>query len=431
VYRAYSWQTSLFGFIFILFVMFYLQWIYALMTIVIILAIYLYIQCYFEGKHLWVDVVQALMFKMARGAMLGMENSADSFKYWRPSLLFITPRREFIETAGSLVPLISRLNDVKKSGLLVLGQPSTGDEITHALHYDIAVGEQWLLEHLRGIKDLKSFYQTALGTTGRHACLNLMLSAGLGKMTPDTVVLPLLESRGKLGYNLPMVDEKEYVGTCQDVLKLQKNLILSSNFKEFPSGGHQENVTIDMWVFGDLPPPETIHGIDYILSSEAVPLSLMLQLGQISFLKHLKKMSGFFGCQSGAEPCLRLIQVAGDASEELSDSAREERLEEWLTWARIPNASVKVVRVGPTTSAMFKTESVSSGEWSWVREAESREAINTLMRSESGQSEVTLMMMPPPEEERFVQQVTELIAGVPSTLMVANGQGCSVITTEI
>jgi hypothetical protein len=274
--------------------------------------------------------------------------------------------------------------------------------------------------------DLKAFTQTSVGPTMRMACLNLMLGSGLGSMTPDTVVIPLRSraltivrseknrAGGEEEPYLPVESQQEYMGVLKDALTLKKNVLLAANFTtQAPSGAGG----IDMWIFGDVPSPEVAHSdVEIETSLEATPISLMLQLGHISYSKNYRK---------GGEPRLRLCQMVPPGQE---SCRREARLEEWIAWARLPCAEVAVFE---TPQAVAPKE---CGQWSWLGNNEAVSSINKTVREQSGAAATVFMLAPMPGDTQgngFVGRLAELVAGLPPTVLARNGQGAPVITSVI
>jgi potassium/chloride transporter 9 len=200
----------------------------------------------------WGNISQALMFHQVRKYLLLLDHKKDHVKYWRPRILLM------VENPRSCMPLIEFVNDLKKSGLFVIGHIEVGyldnyqaDPITY--YYPI-----WLrwLEQFK----VKAFFEMTMAPNVRDGMPHLARIAGLGAMKLNTIIfgfydqtIPIDFLQGDERYKafveaLGDVDEEnafkirkdprmsamEYVGMVSDASnKLEKIVCLARHFQLF------------------------------------------------------------------------------------------------------------------------------------------------------------------------------------------------------
>eukprot|EP00494_Astrolonche_serrata_P027307 UN27570 len=99
-------------------------------------------------------------------------------KLWRPSILLLL---DDVDHA-----LIDFCNQLKKGGLYVIGNALVGDfeDLAEPSH---KIRREWI--HWIDSHGYKAFPHVAIGPSLRVCWQNLMLLAGLGAMTPNTIVI--------------------------------------------------------------------------------------------------------------------------------------------------------------------------------------------------------------------------------------------------
>ncbi|KAM9349232.1 solute carrier family 12 member 9-like [Symphorus nematophorus] len=292
-FRCFTWHTCTLGILGCLVMMFLINAIYAFASIAFMLLLLMLIQ-YLGPISNWGYISQALIFHQVRKYLLRLDVRKDHVKFWRPQVLLM------VANPCSCMGLMTFINDLKKSGLYVLGHVKLGllDELPSdplQSRYD-----SWLslVDHL----NIKAFVNLTLADSVRHGVQNLLFITGFGGMRPNTLVLGFYDDcapqdrlQGKIlsiGHGLDALNsstdcgeqrspffpnvrgaeepkdlhEEEYVSVIADALKMGKNVTLARYFDKFNreevlgSGrkirGHQNTTGpfVDVWPLNLLRP---------------------------------------------------------------------------------------------------------------------------------------------------------------------------------
>lgn len=199
----------------------------------------------------WGNITQALIFHQVRKYLLLLDHRKEHVKYWRPRILLM------VGNPRSCLPLIEFVNDLKKSGLFVIGHIEVGkledhevDPVIH--HYPIWL--RWLDQFT-----VKAFLEMTMASSVREGLPHVARIAGLGAMKLNTIMLGFYDDATPIDFlqsddrykaseeALGNINEEvfgirkdvrmsknDYVGMVSDsVYKLQKIVCLARNFSQF------------------------------------------------------------------------------------------------------------------------------------------------------------------------------------------------------
>ncbi|XP_031416289.1 solute carrier family 12 member 9-like isoform X2 [Clupea harengus] len=179
-FRYFTWHTCALGIVGCLVMMFLISAVYASASIAFMLVLLLLIH-YLCPSSSWGYVSQALIFHQVRKYLLKLDVRKDHVKFWRPQVLLM------VANPRSSTGLITFINDVKKSGLYVLGHVQLGElEMLPADPLQPCYNS-WLslVDHL----NIKAFVSLTLADSVRHGIQHLLFISGLGGMRPNILVL--------------------------------------------------------------------------------------------------------------------------------------------------------------------------------------------------------------------------------------------------
>ncbi|PKI83832.1 hypothetical protein MVES1_002361 [Malassezia vespertilionis] len=192
----------------------------------------------------WGDVSHNVTYHFVRKYLLRLDERKGHVKYWRPQILLLAnnPRTEW--------NLIMFCNSLKKGALYILGHVLKGD--FHACLPELHKQHlAWL--KLVDVSKVKAFVDIVVADNEREGARNLILSAGLGGMRPNIIVLgfpsemqlPSEVHRGPISTrtcaSVPTLPTdasrletpiacQTYVGILEDALALNKALAMAYGF---------------------------------------------------------------------------------------------------------------------------------------------------------------------------------------------------------
>jgi potassium/chloride transporter 9 len=213
----------------------------------------------------WGSISQALIYHQVRKYLLLLDARKEHVKFWRPQILLLVNR------PATVVPLMDFVNDIKKSGLYIIGNvqpgsmdPTASDAVLDPLRQ---IYPYWLslIDYLK----IKAFVELTLMESVRTGIQQLIRLSGLGAMKPNTVVIgfheqsqaePVLNEThllkdlkySKIGRSevveyftsqdfMPRelnvvnsrLDGHTYIDILHDIMNLNKNLVIARHFARF------------------------------------------------------------------------------------------------------------------------------------------------------------------------------------------------------
>ncbi|KAG7322218.1 hypothetical protein KOW79_015076 [Hemibagrus wyckioides] len=277
-FRYFTWHTCVLGIIGCGVMMFLINAIYASASIAFMLLLLLLIH-YLSPTSSWGYISQALIFHQVRKYLLMLDVRKDHVKFWRPQVLLM------VANPRSNIGLITFINDIKKSGLYVLGHVQIGDLAILPSDPLQCQYDSWLslVDHL----NIKAFVNLTLAGSVRHGVQHLLFISGLGGMRPNTLVLGFYDDippqdqlqdrsfhssrsvespifsedpedplfhfpplRGSIdgAWQGKAIGPQEYVSVIADAVKMLKNVALARYFCQFDhTRAHQGGVFVDVW----------------------------------------------------------------------------------------------------------------------------------------------------------------------------------------
>lgn len=158
--------------------MFFVDGVYASACVGILIVLFILIH-YTTAPKSWGDVSQSLIYHQVRKYLLRLRQ--EHVKFWRPQiLLFVNdPRRSY--------KLIQFCNSLKKGSLFILGHVIVTNDFASAVPE--ARKQQTTWTKYIDFSRVKAFVNVAISPAVEWGVRNIVLSAGLGGMRPNIVVM--------------------------------------------------------------------------------------------------------------------------------------------------------------------------------------------------------------------------------------------------
>ncbi|KAI9665101.1 MAG: hypothetical protein M1821_006549 [Bathelium mastoideum] len=177
-FQYFNWVTAFLGTILSAATMFFVDGVYASASAIVVIIIFLLIH-YTSPPKSWGDVSQSLIYHQVRKYLLRLRQ--EHVKFWRPQILLLVndPRRSY--------KLIQFCNSLKKGALYVLGHVIVTDDFASAVPESRRQHNAWT--KYIDFSRIKAFVNVTVSPAIEWGTRNLVLSAGLGGMRPNIVVL--------------------------------------------------------------------------------------------------------------------------------------------------------------------------------------------------------------------------------------------------
>ncbi|CAB1320218.1 unnamed protein product [Coregonus sp. 'balchen'] len=179
-FKYFNKWVSLAGAVLCCAVMFVVNWWAALMTNIIVLALYIYVS-YKKPDVNWGSSTQALIYNHALTHCLLLTGVEDHVKNFRPQCLVMTG---YPNARPALLHLVNAFT--KNVGLMVCGHVRTVSRRPNfkEMSLDHARYQRWLMKNR-----IKAFYTPVFAEDLRHGAQYLLQATGLGRLKPNTLVM--------------------------------------------------------------------------------------------------------------------------------------------------------------------------------------------------------------------------------------------------
>lgn len=178
-FKIFSWHTAFAGSVLSAAAMFFIDETYAASAICVLIFLFLTIHFMSPPKH-WGDVSQNLIYHQVRKYLLRLK--PEHIKFWRPQIILLVndPRHH--------TRLIQFCNSLKKGSLYILGHVIVTDDFGSGIHEAKLQQSAWT-RYISDFSRIKAFVQLTMSPSIVWGVRNLILSAGLGGMRPNIVIL--------------------------------------------------------------------------------------------------------------------------------------------------------------------------------------------------------------------------------------------------
>ncbi|XP_036381909.1 solute carrier family 12 member 2-like [Megalops cyprinoides] len=212
-FKYYNMWVSLAGAVLCCVVMFVINWWAALLTNVIVMALYIYVS-YKKPDVNWGSSVQALTYHQALTHCLQLTGVEDHIKNFRPQCLVMSG---YPNSRPALLNLVHAFT--KSMGLMVCGHVRTPTRRPNfkELANDQARYQRWLLKNRT-----KAFYTPVFAEDLRQGTQYLLQAAGLGRLRPNTLVIGFKNN----WRNGDMKDVETYINMIHDAFDFQYGAVI-------------------------------------------------------------------------------------------------------------------------------------------------------------------------------------------------------------
>ena len=174
----FNWVTAFLGTALSAVTMFFVDGVYASASAAVVIIIFLLIH-YTTPPKSWGDVSQSLIYHQVRKYLLRLRQ--EHVKFWRPQILLLVndPRRSY--------KMIQFCNSLKKGALYILGHVIVTDDFAGAVSESRRQYNTWT--RYIDFSKIKAFVNIAISPAIEWGARNIVLSAGIGGMRPNIVVM--------------------------------------------------------------------------------------------------------------------------------------------------------------------------------------------------------------------------------------------------
>ncbi|XP_066247243.1 solute carrier family 12 member 6 isoform X1 [Euwallacea similis] len=236
-FKYYHWILSVIGLTLCISVMFMSSWYLALVAMGMAGVIYKYIE-YRGAEKEWGDGIRGLALSAARFSLLRLEEGPPHTKNWRPQILLLVKlNSEFQPEHRKYVSLVSQLKAGK--GLTICASVIEGDYTEQAVE---AVKAKQSLKAIMDKEKVKGFAEILVAKNVPDGLCNLVQTAGLGGLKPNTVILSW-----PYGWRDDADEEQAFENTVRTLTAAKMALLIPRGIDFFPDITQKMNGHIDIW----------------------------------------------------------------------------------------------------------------------------------------------------------------------------------------
>ncbi|XP_020667148.3 solute carrier family 12 member 9 [Pogona vitticeps] len=432
-FQYFTWHTCMLGIAGCVIMVFLISPIYASASVVFMVLLLVALH-YLSPSSSWGYISQALIFHQVRKYLLMLDIRKEHVKFWRPQVLLM------VRNPRTSLQLISFINDLKKSGLYVLGHVELDNFDSLPADPLADQSDSWL--QLVDRLNVKAFVNLTLSDSVRHGTQQLLFISGLGGMRPNTIALgfydnracqdslaqhPAFNSEEVTWQNFPPVwssrsqkrlSAHEYVAIIADAVKMLRNVLLARSFDELKlpqASGWRAQPLIDVWPINLMRPDSA----RYVDTSSLFLLQMACVLAMARAWRRAR-LRLFLCVESGARPggqedklrqLLKDLRIQADIHTVLWDSVVA------LHWHHQQEGRDGEAINFPGNAACLSDEYLS--------------AVNQLILQQSSAPTVRFLYLPRPPADtnlylRYLEQLEVLTHGLGPTLLV---HGVSAVTS--
>nr|XP_060623311.1 solute carrier family 12 member 9-like [Anolis sagrei ordinatus] len=432
-FRYFTWHTCVLGIAGCVIMVFLISPIYASASVVFMVVLLVALH-YLSPSSSWGYISQALIFHQVRKYLLMLDIRKEHVKFWRPQVLLM------VRNPRTSLQLISFINDLKKSGLYILGhvELDTLDSLPADPLADRSDSWLQLVDRL----NIKAFVNLTLSDSVRHGTQQLLFISGLGGMRPNTIALgfyddtasqdflsqhPAFTSNDVAWQNFPPVwaagtqkriSSHEYVGIIADAVKMLRNVLLARSFEELKlpqASGWRSQTFIDVWPI-NLLRPDSARYVDtsslFLLQMACVlAMTRAWRRARLRLFLCVESGSRTGGQEDKLRQLLKDLRIQADIHTVLWDNVVA------LHWHNREQVSEGHITNFPGNAACVSNEYLS--------------AVNQLILEQSSSPTVRFLYLPRPPADtnlylRYLEQLEVLTRGLGPTLLV---HGVSAVTS--
>uniref|UniRef100_A0A8C7XRC7 Solute carrier family 12 member 3 n=1 Tax=Oryzias sinensis TaxID=183150 RepID=A0A8C7XRC7_9TELE len=211
-FKYYNMWVSLAGAILCFVVMFVINWWAALVTLLIVLALYIYVS-YKKPDVNWGSSTQALIYNQALTHSLNLTSVEEHVKNFRPQCLVLAGYPNSRPALLQLVNSFTKNVSLMVCALEVYMEPVLQSPVSP----DYARCQRWLSK-----KRIKAFYAPVFAENMRYGAQLLLQAVGLGRLKPNTLVMGFKNNWS----DGDMRDVENYINIIHDAFDLQFGVVI-------------------------------------------------------------------------------------------------------------------------------------------------------------------------------------------------------------